>query len=152
MPAPKSRSSRRRKTPEILTFLVARLEERTVSQHDLDLILPTHRNGWLRPQIEGKLSTLDRSHPAQADLHHRVSVALELFEAVHAQTFAAPREWPELEPWIQRALAYFVSNTDAIPDHFADGYEDDHREFLQLGERLGVLLDAFEAQKNKPRP
>lgn len=143
------RSSRRRKTPEVLSFLVARFEERHVRQEDVDLVLPTHRNGWLRPQIEGKLSTLDRSDPVQADLYRRVLIALELFEAVHSKTFDPPREWPELEPWIKRALAYFLSHSDSIPDHFADGFEDDHREFLQLGERLGVLLDAFEARNSK---
>lgn len=111
----------------------------------VDLLLPTLRNQWLRPQVEEKLATLDRSRPLEADLHRRVSLALALFEAVEAGRYRKPDNWEELSPWLSRALAYFIKNGDAIPDHFEDGFEDDHREFVRLGERLGVMLDHFEA-------
>lgn len=152
MPLPDPSRSSERKHPEIFGFLVAWLEERPVSQQEIDLLLPTHRNGWLRPQIEPKLAYLDLTRPLEADLHHRVVQALELFEAIHSRQFPAPTDWDVLEPWLQRALAYFVKCGDAIPDHFADGYEDDHREFAEMAKRLGVVLDRFELWRRHQRP
>ncbi len=134
-----------RKHPEMFGFLVAWLEERTVCLKSIDLVLPVHRNNWLRPQVEEKLASLDLKKPLEADLHYRVTQALELFEAVHSRHYRPPKEWNELEPWLCRAMAYFVQSGDAIPDHFEDGYEDDHREFVALGTRLGALLDHFDA-------
>lgn len=145
MSSRRAKTSRpRRKTPRLFGFLFAWLEERVVCSRDVDLLLPTHRNRWLRPQVEKKLATLNLERPLDADLHARVTRALELFEAVDNGDYQPPPEWPELAPWLSRALAYFVKNGDAIPDHFEDGFEDDHREFVRMGERLGVLLDHFE--------
>lgn len=144
MPHPPPRLPARRKTPELFGFVVAWLEDRQVSDQEIDLVLPTHRNGWLRPQIEEKLRTLDLGQPIQADLHRRVTQSLLLFEAIDSQRFQAPRDWAVLEPWVKRALAYFVRTGDSIPDHFEDGFEDDHREFVSLGNRLGALLDKFD--------
>lgn len=138
-----SAGTSRRKNSRLFGFVFAWLEERRVCARAIDLVLPTHRNNWLRPDVDAKLATLDLSHPVQADLHRRVTLAMALFEAVDAGEYRAPEGWSELEPWLARALAYFVQNTDAIPDHFEDGYEDDHREFVELGERLGGLLDHF---------
>ncbi|MCC7376775.1 MAG: hypothetical protein IT581_19100 [Verrucomicrobiales bacterium] len=138
-----------RKNPRLFGFVFAWLEEREVCAKAIDLVLPTHRNGWLKPEVQTKLSTLNLDHPVQADLHRRVSQALALLEAVEAGTYRAPDDWHEMQPWLARALAYFVKNGDAIPDHFEDGFEDDHREFVEMGEKLGVLLDHFEAWQRK---
>ena len=53
--------------------------------------------------------------------------------------------WPSIEPQLLRALAYFVREGDAIPDHLPHGYDDDMREFRLLGERASQLFDVFEA-------
>ncbi|MBL9137266.1 MAG: hypothetical protein JNK85_15445 [Verrucomicrobiales bacterium] len=149
--SPSSRSPR--KNPKLFGFVFAWLEEREVCSRAIDLLLPTHRNGWLKPEVEAKLATLDLNHPVQADLHRRVTQALALLEAVESEAYQAPDDWPEMQPWLARALAYFVKNGDAIPDHFEDGFEDDHREFVEMGEKLGVMLDHFEGwwRKRKSR-
>lgn len=147
---PSSHSSRsQRKNSKLFGFVFAWLEEREVCSRAIDLLLPTHRNGWLKPEVEAKLSTLDLRHPVQADLHRRVTQALALLECVESGDYKVPEDWEEMQPWLARALAYFVKNSDAIPDHFEDGFEDDHREFVLMGERLGVLLDHFEAWNRK---
>lgn len=134
-----------RKYPGFLTPLVAWVERRDVDEAALDLFRPMHRNRWLRPQIEAKLKTLDLTQPLHGELFLRVKQSLELFEAIDAGTYPRPNDWEVLEPWLQRALAYFISHEDAIPDHFADGFEDDHREFNDLANRLGPVLDHFAA-------
>lgn len=152
--APERRPARR-KNPESFGFLFAWLEERTVGSREIDLLLPIHQNDWLRPQVLEKMATLNLDDPIQADLHRRVEQALALFEAVHDGRYRPPKNWEELEPWLSRALAYFIKAGDAIPDHFADGFEDDHREFVEMGRRLGALLDHFEAWHRhfgRPKP
>ncbi len=72
-------------------------------------------------------------------------------EAIDSGEYSKPEDWAELEPWLQQALAYFVSGQDAIPDHFADGFEDDHREFTALADRLGPVLDHFSAWQAQRR-
>lgn len=154
MPArsrPRPRQTARRQNPGLFGFVFAWLEERFVCSREIDLLLPTHRNRWLRPEVEAKLATLSLDRPLEADLHRRATQALELFEAVDAGEYTPPENWPELAPWLSRALAYFVKNGDAIPDHFEDGFEDDHREFVQMGERLGVLLDHFDVWRSRRR-
>lgn len=144
-----------RKNPESFGFIFAWLEERRVCSREIDLLLPIHQNCWLRPQVLEKMATLNLEDPIQADLHRRAEQALDLFEAVHEGKYRPPKNWPELEPWLARALAYFIKTGDAIPDHFADGFEDDHREFVEMGRKLGALLDHFDAWRRhfgKPRP
>ena len=52
-----------------------------------------------------------------------------------------------------RLFAYFVKADDAIPDHFADGFDDDHHEFKQLETQLGEMLDHFSVWRRRhPRP
>lgn len=130
---------------------MAYFEERVVHQRELDLLEAFHRNNWLRPEVEAKLATLDLSLPAHKDLHRLVSLSLALMEAVDAHRYKPPPHWKELEPWLHRALAYFVNHRDAIPDHFEDGLDDDHREFRQLEERLGGMLDHFEVWQKRHR-
>ncbi len=72
-------------------------------------------------------------------------------EAIDSGEYSKPEDWAELEPWLQQALAYFVSGQDAIPDHFEDGFEDDHREFTALADRLGPVLDHFSAWQAQRR-
>ncbi len=140
-----------RQNPRMLGFLFAWLEERVVCTKAVDLVMPTLRNEWLRPEVEAKLAAFDLSQPLHADLYRRVRLVLDLVEAIDAGDYRRPANWPDLEPWLHRALAYLVKSGDAIPDHFEDGLEDDHREFIELGDRLGVLLDHFEAWQNHRR-
>lgn len=134
-----------RKHAGFLGPLIAWLEERKVCRTEMDLFETMHRNQWLRPRVEEKLRTLDLAVPMEGDLFLRVKRALELFEAVDAGEYPRPMDWDRLEPELKRALTYFVQAGDAIPDHHADGYDDDHREFLEMGERLGPVLEHFAA-------
>ena len=156
MSTPSSPSSRPRKPTgrkhsEWFGFFVAWMEERVVTTRAIDLVLPSLLNNWFRPEVEEKLKTLDLSNPVHADLSRRVQLALDLYEAVHKGLYRKPRGWREIEPRLGRALSYFVSNHEAIPDHFADGFDDDHREFVILGEQLGPLMDHFEAWRDSQR-
>ena len=45
--------------------------------------------------------------------------------------------------------AFFVKNHDAIPGPFADGFDDDHREFTGIRERLAGTLDHFELWQSR---
>ncbi len=139
------RKRARRKNAGFLGPLVAWLEKRKVCRTELDLFMTMHRNQWLRPQVEEKLRSLDLTVPLQGELFLHVKRALELFEAIDAGEYPRPRNWAHLEPALKRALAYFVQAGDAIPDHFADGFDDDHREFVQMGELLGPVLEHFAA-------
>lgn len=144
---------RPRKHPRFFHLLFAYFEERTVSVTEIELVLPIARNEWLRPEIEAKLQSLDPANPLHAELHRLVTWSLELLEAVDCQRYRVPPDWHEMDPWLRRALAYFVKTHDAIPDHFADGFDDDHREFKALEEKLGGLLAHFEVWRRKhPRP
>ena len=142
-PAPRKKRAGR-KHPAVFGFFVAWLEKRSVCEQTLDLVRPTHLNQWLRPEVEAKLTELDLGKPVHADLHRRVRLALDLYEAVQRGAYGKPRGWREVEPRLGRALSYFVKTHEAIPDHFEDGFDDDHREFVDLGDRLGVLMDHFE--------
>jgi hypothetical protein len=130
---------------------MAYFEERIVSARELDLLVPMHRNRWLRPQIEAKMAGLNPADPIQHELGRLVSLCLDLLEAVDAGVYRKPSHWAQIEPWLRRSLAYFVNQHDAIPDHFEDGFEDDHREFRQLADRLGLLLIHFEGWRKRHR-
>ncbi|MBK9139864.1 MAG: hypothetical protein IPM17_14030 [Verrucomicrobia bacterium] len=134
-----------RKTPRLFQFALEYFEQRIVCLRAVELLLPSHRNKWLRPEVESKLACLDLTIPLHAELDRLVRLSLALLEAVDAGTYRKPRNWAELDPWLRRALAYFVKSEDAIPDHHEDGFEDDHREFRQLEKRLAGTLIHFEA-------
>ncbi|MCC6234696.1 MAG: hypothetical protein IT580_18785 [Verrucomicrobiales bacterium] len=140
-----SKPSPGRQNPKLLGFLFAWLEERVVCAKAIDLVIPTLRNRWLRPEVEAKLASLDLSLPLHVDLHRRVTLVMEMLEAIETGKYRTLDNWSEMEPWLHRAIAYFVKAGDAIPDHFEDGLEDDHREFVALGEKLGGMLEHFEA-------
>jgi hypothetical protein len=99
----------------------------------------------LRPEIEEKLARLDPSLPVHTELSRLVRLSLALLEAVDRGTYRKPRGWSRVDPWLRRALAYFVKTHDAIPDHLEDGFDDDHREFRELETRLAGTLLHFEA-------
>ena len=101
----------------LFDLLAACFERREVHSHEVDLVLPTYRNKWLRPQIEAKLQQLNLNDPIHRELYHLVRLSLELFEAVNAGKYRPGKDWPEIEPRLKRALAYFVKTGDAIPDH-----------------------------------
>jgi hypothetical protein len=141
-----------RKTPRIFQFALEYFEQRIVCLKSIELLLPTHRNRWLRPEVEAKLACLDLRNPLHAELDRLVRLSLALLEAVDAGAYRPPRNWAELDPWLRRALAYFVKSQDAIPDHYEDGFEDDHREFRQLEERLAGTLIHFDVwQQHRQR-
>ena len=132
-----------------LDLLAAWFERREVRSREIDLVLPTHRNKWLRPEIEAKLQQLNLNDPIHRELHHLVGLSLELFEAVDAGKYKPANDWSEIEPRLKRALAYFVKAGDAIPDHEPTGFDDDHREFRDLAQRAELLLAHFEAHRRR---
>jgi len=77
----------------LLDFLVACFERREVHSHEIDLVLPTHRNKWLRPEIEAKLQQLNLNDPIHRELHHLVVLSLELFDAVDAGKYKPGNDW-----------------------------------------------------------
>jgi hypothetical protein len=133
----------------VLDLFLALFERRDVDQKELDLLLPTHRNNWLRPQAEAKLRQLNPDDPIHRELHRLVTLCLNLFIAVDAERYQPGKDWLEIEPRLRRALAYFVKQYDAIPDHEPTGFDDDHREFRLLSERAELLLAHFEAHQPK---
>jgi hypothetical protein len=142
---PNSPSPPSRKTPKLFGFLLSYFEERIVCVKAVELLMPTHRNRWLRPEIDEKLALLDPGNPVHAELDRLVRLSLALVEAVDNGVYRKPRGWREMEPWLRRALAYFVKTHDSIPDHYEDGFDDDHREFRSLEDRLAGTLVHFEA-------
>lgn len=142
--SPEPSAASPRKSSRLFGFLFAYFEERTVGVTEIELLLPTHRNEWLRPEIEEKLARLDLANPVHVELDRLVRLSLALLEAVDRGAYRKPRGWARMDPWLRRALAYFVKTYDAIPDHFADGFDDDHREFRELEERLAGTLLHFE--------
>jgi hypothetical protein len=132
-----------------LDLLVACFETREVDPTEIDLVLPTHRNKWLRPEIEAKLEQLNLNDAIHRELHHLVGLSLELFEAVDNGEYRPGKDWPEIELRLKRALAYFVRTGDAIPDHEPTGFDDDHREFRDLAQRAELLLAHFEAHRRR---
>ena len=132
-----------------LDLLAGYFEKREVHPHELDLVLPTHRNHWLRPEIEAKLQQLNLKDPIHHELHHLVRLSLDLFEAVDAGKYKPGKDWREVEPRLKRALAYFVRTGDAIPDHEPTGFDDDHREFSDLAQRAESMLAHFEAHRRR---
>ena len=144
---------RPRKNSRIFHRLFAYFEERTVSVIEIELVLPIARNEWLRPEIDAKLASLDLSNPIHAELYRLVTLSHDLLETVDQGRYRTGPDWPDLDPWLRRALAYFVKANDAIPDHFADGFDDDHREFKRLETKLGGMLDHFAVWRRRhPRP
>src|SRR5262245_20652765 len=138
----------------LLDLLASYFETREVGSTEIDLVLPTHRNNWLRPEIEAKLQQLNLHDPVHRELHHLVRLSLDLFTAVDSGQYRPGKDWAEIEPRLKRALAYFVKNGDAIPDHEPTGFDDDHREFRDLAQRAELLLAHFEAfrrVRHKPR-
>ncbi len=133
----------------VFDLLAACFERRELHPHELDLVLPTHRNKWLRPEIEAKLLQLNQNDPIHRELHHLVTLSLDLFEAVDAGKYKPGKDWPEIEPRLKRALAYFVRTGDAIPDHEPTGFDDDHREFRDLAQRAELMLAHFEARRRQ---
>lgn len=140
---------------KVLADFLAYFEVRNVSTRDIELIRPTHANGWLRPQIQAKLDRLHPNCPDHLELQRLVTLSLELLSAVDAGRFNPGPTWAEVEPRLLRALAYFVQEGDAIPDHLPHGFDDDMREFKGLAERANDLFGVFEAVQNYkggPRP
>lgn len=142
---------------QMLADLLAYFEVRTVTTRELDLVRPTHENGWLRPQIEAKLDRLHPTCPDHRELRHLVTLSLELLTAVDSGRFNPGAAWVQVEPRLLRALAYFVREGDAIPDHLPHGFDDDTREFRELAERASEVFTVFEALQapgsaTPPRP
>jgi hypothetical protein len=138
----------------MLVDLLAYFEVRTVTARELDLVRPTHENGWLRPQIEAKLERLHPTCPDHRELRHLVTLSLELLTAADSGRFKPGPGWEQVEPRLLRALAYFVREGDAIPDHLPHGFDDDMREFRELAERASEVFTVFEALHqagHKPR-
>lgn len=133
----------------VIDLLTAYFEKREVCNRAIDLLLPTHRNNWLRPQVEAKLGLLNLHDPIHRELNHLVSLSLDLFSAVDAGTYQPGPDWSEVEPRLKRALAYFVQGSDAIPDHEPTGFDDDHREFRDLALRAEAVLAHFESRRGK---
>ncbi len=143
-PAPKHSKEGVKRT--VFDWLAACFETRVVDPQEIDLVWPTHRNKWLRPEVEEKLKQLNLNDPIHRELHHLVTLSLDLFDAVDAGRYQPGKDWPEIEPRLKRALAYFVKSSDAIPDHEPTGFDDDHREFRDLAQRAELLLAHFEAR------
>jgi hypothetical protein len=148
-PAPKRSKEGVKRT--VFDWLMACFETREVDSKEIDLVRPTHRNKWLRPEVEAKLTQLNLNDPIHRELHHLVSLSLDLFDAVDAGQYQPGKDWLEIEPRLKRALAYFVRSGDAIPDHEPTGFDDDHREFRDLARRAELLLAHFEAHRRRNR-
>jgi len=133
----------------VFDWLTACFETRLVDPQEIDLVWPTHRNKWLRPEVEVKLKQLNLNDPIHRELHHLVNLSLDLFDAIDTGIYQPGKDWPEIEPRLKRALAYFVKSGDAIPDHEPTGFDDDHREFRDLAQRAELLLVHFEAHHPK---
>jgi hypothetical protein len=133
----------------LLGRFLAHFEVRKVCAREVALIKPTHRNGWLRPQIEAKLSRLHPECPDHRELRRLVNLSIDLLEAVDEDRFDPGPDWPAVEARLLRALAYLLSEDDAIPDHLPDGFDDDMREFQSLANHAGALLAAFESRQLK---
>jgi len=133
----------------LLTQVLAYFEVRSVTPREIELVRPTHDNGWLRPEIEAKLARLHPGCPDHLGLGRLVRMSLDLLEAVDAGRFDPGPAWPQTEPRLLRALAYFVREGDAIPDHLPHGFDDDRREFSELAEDAGVVFSAFEAWQKR---
>ena len=133
----------------LLNQWTAYFEVRSVTAHEIDLVRPTHQNGWLRPQIEAKLAALHPRCPDHHRLRHLVTLSLDLLTAVDSGQFDPGPDWVHVEPWLLRALAYFVKEGDAIPDHLPEGLDDDMREFEGLADRASGLFLRF--QLGRPR-
>ncbi|MFO1499104.1 MAG: hypothetical protein U1G07_12040 [Verrucomicrobiota bacterium] len=133
------------KLGRLLAEFLAFFEVRSVSIREIDLLRPTHENGWLRPEIEEKLAQLHPTCPDHLQLRRLVTLSLDLLSSVDAGHFNPGPAWPRVEPRLLRALAYFVRGVDAIPDHLPHGFDDDMREFQELADRASGLFDMFEA-------
>ena len=73
-PAPKRSKEVVKRT--VFDWLTACFETREVDPQEIDLVWPTHRNKWLRPEVEAKLKQLNLNDPIHRELHHLVSLSL----------------------------------------------------------------------------
>lgn len=128
----------------MLADLLAFFEVRQVTAKEIDLVRPTHRNGWLRVEIEAKLAKLHPTCPDHQELRRLVLLCLDLLTAIDQKRFDPGEDWAELEPRLLRALAYFVRAGDAIPDHLPHGFDDDIREFRGFAKKASSLFSKFE--------
>jgi hypothetical protein len=125
--------------------VLAYFEKRMVTEEEVELLRPSLENGWLRAEIEAKLARLRPDCPDHVELRRLVGLSLELLEAVDGGRYDAGPFWAEVEPRVLRALAYFVREGDAIPDHLPSGFDDDMREFAELAEHADALFTVFAA-------
>jgi uncharacterized membrane protein YkvA (DUF1232 family) len=139
------------KLGQVLADFLAYFEVRTVTTREIDLLRPTHDNGWLRPQVEAKLQNLHPTCPDHRELRRLVELSLDLLTAVDTGRFHPGPHWAKVEPKLLRALAYFVRDGDAIPDHLPHGYDDDMREFQLLAKQATDLFSVFEAVQSTRR-
>lgn len=145
-PAPGGPSTRGESSlGRLLMEVIAYFEVRSVSTREIELLRPTHENGWLRPEIEAKLERLHPNCPDHRELARLVRLSIDLLEAVDQGRFAPGPDWALIEPRLLRALAYFVREVDAIPDHLPHGFDDDMREFGELAEQASAVFTVFEA-------
>jgi hypothetical protein len=128
----------------VLTDLLAFFEVRNVPAREIDLVRPTHRNGWLRAEIEAKLEKLHPTCPDHQELRRLVLLCLDLLTAVDHKQFDPGPDWAQVEPRLLRALAYFVRAGDAIPDHLPHGFDDDMREFRGFAKKASSVFSRFE--------
>ncbi len=98
----------------------------------------------MRPQVEVKLASLHPQCPDHRELRRLLALSLDLLTAIDADHFNPGPTWPDIEPHLLRALAYFVRENDAIPDHLPEGFDNDMREFEALAERAEDLFGPFE--------
>lgn len=132
---------------QFLASVLSYFEVRSVTASEIALVRPTHDNGWLRPEIEAKLARLHPECPDHQELARLVRLSLDLLEAVDEGRFDPGRMWPKVEPSLLRALAYFVREGDAIPDHLPHGFDDDMREFAEMARGADAILHTFEARQ-----
>jgi hypothetical protein len=133
----------------MLSDVLAFFERRAVTAGEIDLLRPSLENGWLKLEIEAKLGRLRSDCPDHAELKRLVSASVGLLEAVDTGRFDPGAYWVEIEPRLLRALAYFVREGDAIPDHLPGGFDDDMREFAELAEHADAVFALFEASERR---
>lgn len=119
-------------------------EVRKVTDQDLLVIDAMHDNGWLRSEVEARLTQLNPADPQSVEFARIARDCVDLFAALDSGRFTPSPEWRSLEGPLYKALAYFLRGADAIPDDQPGGLADDFREFQEFGERAATLLIEFE--------